>query len=209
MKSVFSVPTTRLRKGVLTALIAVVLALPGQTTPTHANPYGGYPQGAPDSADHWYCYANVSYDHYRFWWAMDHLDNATNIYDVYSSYCGSLTDVVFRYGQSPTVPGWLQPFTYGFTECATWITYQSKCEQYYVWVDDNNIWNFSGGDVDLWDFNMYHVITHEVGHTAGLQHMSGAEVMNAGPFSFINWAYTDYSGHDACHVNNYLAGGSC
>jgi hypothetical protein len=84
-----------------------------------------------------------------------------------------------------------------------------------VYIDDNNIWSYSGGDVNLWDFNMYVAITHEVGHTAGLQHTSGVEVMTPGPWQWwemygtLDWNYANFSAHDICHVDQYLAGSSC
>lgn len=136
---------------------------------------------------------------------MSFLDDATNVYDVESSTCGSSTDIWFYTTTLPT-------YTLGATSCQSWA-FWSVCDRFNVYLENGqfiSVGGACGSSSNEIDFNYVHTVRHEIGHTVGLQHdqplgslcnsIRGTDAMTS------DWVDTDfqwvtYSPHHIAHVN--------
>mgnify|MGYP001302668969 CR=1 FL=1 len=191
-----------------------VAAMATSIQPASGTPFGVDPGGPgylPDSQDHWFCFDGSSptgTEANRFYSGMEYLDSSTLMYDVASSYCGSATDVIFRY-QSPLAEA---PGARGYAPCRVRTGYANLfCEQGDVIVDVPQIWLDAGGwsgDPNTFELNIHKTVRHEIGHTAGLGHSSGVHALESGHVPY-NWGYLAYLAHDICHINTLYGGSAC
>lgn len=189
----------------VTGLTLMAIAISSfATLPAAADAYPGTYMA--DSPDHYYCFgSSVSFGNLpKYIDSMSYLDDATHLYDVRSSNCGSLTDVVFAEGP-------LDPYVRGQTTCARPIN-ATLCEQFWVQVNPNQVFGDTysrNGDGDNYDLNFVKTIRHELGHTIGLNN-DGVGYTGA-PLEWRDcmvsgWVPTDllwttYSSHHVGHVN--------
>lgn len=207
------------RSAAMLPIIAVAMILVSATTigdarPAGATPYGIEPSGpgyVPDSIDHWYCFdgsISAGVEANRFYNGMDYLDTATTMWDVASSYCGTATDVVFRY-QNPIAEA---PGARGFAPCRVRFGFlNAYCDRGDVIVSNGQVFIENGGfggDPATLDLNLHKTVRHEIGHTAGLGHSGGVHALESGPVPY-NWGYLAYLVHDICHINNRFGGPPC
>lgn len=150
-------------------------------SPAAAGPYdygytgGSDPVRAPDNRAHDYCKDN--FDVHQGWLdsAMDQLAGQTVMSDVALGSCASSTDVV-----------WVKTALNGIdggefvakTMCTSHVSW-GVCNQAWVLVDQPKHYVLSsvygGSDPNAWyTLNLQVTLRHELGHTAGLHHWSGA-----------------------------------
>ena len=167
-----------------------------------ATPYGWAPGGPnmlPDSTGHSFCYYNIpaGTDRARMVDAMEYLDSATNMYDVYTASCFTSTDVVFVYQTPIPIPGIGN--ARGFTDCRSFVN-NFFCDQARVSID---IWQIGleATDPTNHEMNIGKTVRHEVGHTVGLSHHPpGTDAMSSGAVP-SNWSFFWYTAHDIIHIN--------
>lgn len=221
--------TTRRSPALLTkvAVCAVVLlgGLAGFAMPANADDYG-YPGGTsplryPDSADHWYCFRNVASgtDQNRIHTAMGILDSQTEMYDVYTATCGTSTDAAWEFVGWCQIPGG-SGCPLGRTVCEQHV-FWGVCDRFGVYIDATTHYfsaidwvNAHGGDVGYsFNVNLNMSVCHELGHSAGLHHITGpldppVRCMNSAWIAPTNgWEelnYVMYSDHHVWHINNYI-----
>lgn len=192
--------------GALVAMVAVV----GMSAAAEAGPYGAEPGGPgyiPDSVDHWFCFGGeIPADQRpRHRSAMAYLDDATVMYDVETSTCGSATDVIFR--QEHPIPGPFPPnwVVFGYAPCINQGgAFGVVCEQGQVWIDPTAIFLAIGGfsaPPHLYDYQLHFNLRHESGHSAGMGHSSGIHALASGVPPY-DWGYLAYLPVDICRVND-------
>lgn len=78
------------RTAILSLLFSVAVLVLAPVS-TGADPYGDPNPGyKADGNDHWYCFSGgATFDRNRVTTSMQYLDTNTNLYDVYTSTCGS------------------------------------------------------------------------------------------------------------------------
>lgn len=151
----------------------------------------------------WYCFdssvpASPASERDRFHAGMVHLDSTTALYDVYTPTCGSSTDIVFHYDGLTTA--------YGVAECQLRTgMFGEQCDRWDVKID---LLLIAGDTVGtFYEFNMHHMIRHEIGHTAGIHHPdpTGKHAMsvrlNDYDLNYLNWPSHEIT----CHINKWVA----
>jgi hypothetical protein len=191
--------------GMAAAAVAVaLLAAP----PVAADPFPATTQGVADSLDHWYCFsAGVpAGSRQTYHDSLAYMDARVALHDVYTSTCGTATDVVYNEGD-------LAGTTRGERTCVRWVN-ASVCDQSWISVDPGRILtetaNHGGGQANF-DVNYIKTIRHETGHTLGLN--NDGVTYSAAPAEWRDcmvsgWVptsllWTTYSDHHVVHINAY------
>jgi hypothetical protein len=198
------------RGALVVALALVTLAVGG--TPAKADPFGYPAQGyVADGADHWYC-INTGMDTdnvNRINAAMANLDTQTDMYDVYTSTCGTSTDILWIRNDSMVDP-YGNPAR-GVTNCLTWASW-GVCDQYWIQFNQLEVFyeavTYYPNDIgNNFGINMAKTLCHELGHSTGLVHNNdngatggGIDCMVSGPVP-TSWYYDVYNAHHVGHVN--------
>jgi hypothetical protein len=168
-RSLIAVRRARRRFAPLFVLVSVVL-LPLGSANVGATPYG-YPNPGYvyDGLDHGFCFDSTFSSTDFVYSAMQYLDDNSNLYDQYTSTCGSSTDIVWAAAD-------YDPDGIAATYCWTWGDFANHvCDQFVVVVNDANHWRLTaecGGDANQLTSNYTITIRHELGHTVGLSHWS-------------------------------------
>ena len=198
----------------LVVLVSVAVLAP---SPASADEYG-YPGGTsplryPDSADHWECkHSSVpSGSLGDLDTATDLLDTQTVMTDYHAGACASSTDVVW------IAVGWGDlDGSLGRTVCVSHV-YWGVCDVFWVMFDQTSHFIIAqnvGGDIGAnYNLNLNITYRHELGHSAGLHHVTGS--LSPGPgamnSAWVNpdvvsnwWAYLVYGDHHVSHIEEYL-----
>lgn len=156
---------------VLSVIVSAQVAVRGaqaQTFPTPP-PYPVAGWYLPNNTSHWYCFhssvpssvRNVYHD------VMTHMANRTVFNDTYTANCGTSTDVVFMEGGDASGPR-------GVATCVNASGF--VCQQFWVMTNRASIYSGTASAYPTWPseattnyyFNVRKTITHEVGHSLGL-----------------------------------------
>lgn len=183
------------------ALVGILGALL-VSDPAAADPFGGQPGGPPyraDGADHWYCFYNITgseRDPYNA--AMEYLDSATDMYDVFTPTCGTSTDVMFL--NNPN----LDPGVAGLTLCVAPLA-APVCDGFWIATDSQEYFWYLGPGSAPFDVHVGQNIRHEVGHSVGLSHsdttysaMRSGVLPDLGGYNFV-WGL-----YEAHHINDHI-----
>lgn len=151
----------------LILVLGLILTFPdAASSDPYGNPNPGY---TPDDYDQWYCFdPSVQYSNRSYIdGAMANLDaQVPNVYDVYTSNCGTSTDVV-----------WIEQSNgiLGQAVCWRWRDQANQiCDNFFVIYDTAphfQLTSYCGGDANQYIANLVITFRHELGHTRGLSHV--------------------------------------
>jgi hypothetical protein len=167
-------------------LLAAVLLLPWTGT-AQANPFPGIDTVA-DSSTHTFClHASYVTDPSVATYAMDVLDDTTDLSDVQGA-CLASTDV---WWYEANLPALLQ---YGEYYCVTLVS-PGVCNSADVLMD------FPAIDLDAFDwYDRRQTAVHEIGHSVGLAH-DNISAMKTGQANSVLVQWRRFSAHDIGHIN--------
>ncbi|GAA3753521.1 hypothetical protein GCM10022225_42780 [Plantactinospora mayteni] len=148
-----------------------------------------------DSAGHAYCF-NTTWDNFpehrsRVHWAMDRLDDQTDMYDILET-CASGTDIVWSRVD-------LEDNLRGRAVCQDFHAGSNRCNQAAIYMDFAKI---NEGSYDVED--QQKTALHEIGHTIGLGHHSPAAhdcAMMSGQIPSTSMTWRSFHSHDVSHIN--------
>jgi hypothetical protein len=164
------------------ALLVAALLVGAVARPAAADsPYdygytgGSDPVRTPDNRNHAYCQDH--FDLHEDWQdaAMGQLDAQTVMSDDLQGSCTSATDVVWIKTALDGIDG---GESIAKTTCATHVSW-GVCDQAWVQIDQPQHYvlsaTYGGGNPSGWySLNLQVTMRHELGHTAGLHHWTGA-----------------------------------
>jgi hypothetical protein len=183
--------------------LGVMALLLSAASPAGADPFGGEPGGFPyraDGADHWYCYYNISgADRAPYDAAMQYLDDATDMYDVYTPTCGPSTDIMFL--NNPN----LDPGVVGLTLCVAPSSVPTVCDGYWIATDSQEYFWYLGPGYAPYDVHVGQNIRHEVGHSVGLSHSTSTySAMRSGLLPDLGGYNFVWGMYEAHHINDHI-----
>ena len=191
----------RRSRGLLAVSLVLVSALGSSGSAEATGGYGYDGSGAywyPDNANLSYCIQpSIPADsHYRVHDGMQYVDSSTSMYDTYSATCWNDTDAWLQYSSAQGNWGLATcQYTPGYGVCDRWI----------VEINESAIlvWSHPGKE----DFNITHIVRHEIGHTTGQRHPAGVSAMVSEINQTPNSAYYLYLSHErTCHINRFVTG---
>lgn len=202
--------------GSLTLALSIAVAPPAAADWYQYGYTGGSdPIRFPDGNDHWYCKNYFDQHHEWIDAAMSQLDSQTDMYDVGSSSCSSSTDVVWV---KTELNGIFGGEAVGAAECVAHVTW-GVCDQYWLMIDQPQhffaAYTNGGSDPGNWySVNLQQTMRHELGHTAGLHHLSASGGLNPTVGAMISawipngtsgwWAYFIYAPFQVGFINDYV-----
>ena len=190
---------TRIAKAFAGALILAVFSF--SAPPVAATGPYGYDgiYWYPDNANLTYCIQpSIPEDsHYRIHDSMAYVDASTSMYDTFSGTCWLDTDAKVQYSSAGD--------NFGLTTCYATPGF-GLCDRWTVEINEPLILGLSTPGKE--DFNITHIVRHEIGHTTGQHHPnSSANAMTNGINQPISSSYYVYLSHErTCHINRFVTG---
>lgn len=182
-----------------------------------ADNYGyvsGYPNRFPDDTSSHYCFRDVAAqaDRDRINFAEGVLDSQTVMYDQYVTTCGVSTDAAWEFTDWCDTP-FPSGCPLGYTPCE-YHSFWGICDRFGVYIDPYEHY-FIALEEGFYGQNLNLSVCHELGHSAGLWHLttdpatpSGRCMNSAWIYPANGWEelnYVMYSDHHVWHINDYLS----